>query len=137
MTSPYRVNSLHVTLCVPDMPAERNFLQQLFRPEVTLDLGAIVHYAFYGNQLVIHEVSGWSAPPLLHSEGDGSPIPHIGIVVEVAEYETVLSRAEASWQSHILVASRARRRGTPLEHRYFFVQDPAGHAVEVKSYVQR
>lgn len=91
-------------------------------------------YNFFGHQLVLH-VDPNHDPKPHHNEVDGKavPVPHFGVVLP---WETFLAFSEQLKEKAVefVIAPYLRFEGLPGEQMTLFFYDPAGNALEFKSF---
>ncbi len=91
-------------------------------------------YNFFGHQLVVHLVSNSDAVDATSAvDGDNVPVRHFGLVLDWPAWEDMQARLEAAGWSY-LIAPKIRFAGQPGEQGTFFVTDPAGNALEFKTF---
>ncbi len=66
-------------------------------------------------------------------DGDQVPIPHFGLILPWAEWEEMAERVRQS-EFPFLFEPRIRFQDQAGEQGTFFVRDPAGNALEFKSF---
>lgn len=91
-------------------------------------------YNFFGHQLVLH-VDPNHNPNKHHNEVDGKavPVPHFGVVLP---WDTFIEFAEQLKQKAVtfVIEPYLRFEGLPGEQMTLFFYDPAGNALEFKSF---
>lgn len=97
-----------------------------------------VDFDMFGHQLVIHlnealgpdgKVPGASNPV----DGDTVPIPHFGVVLEMAAWQALAERAR-EFVEHFIIEPHTRFAGQPGEQATMFFADPSGNALEFKAF---
>jgi extradiol dioxygenase family protein len=66
-------------------------------------------------------------------DGDQVPVPHFGLILPWGEWEAMAERIRQSAFS-FLIKPKIRFQGQIGEQGTFFVRDPAGNALEFKSF---
>ncbi len=93
-----------------------------------------VDFNLYGHQLVIHRV-GNAGPKRAHNPVDGHdvPVPHFGVLLEPADWQALADRLR---EQHVefVIEPYVRFKGEPGEQSTMFFLDPAGNALEFKSF---
>ena len=93
-----------------------------------------VDFDFYGHQIVAHLSD---APPAeSHNPVDGHdvPVPHFGVVLEMADWQALADRLTAAG-TEFVVEPHVRFKGQPGEQATLFFRDPSGNAIEMKAFV--
>lgn len=90
---------------------------------------------FYGHQLVIHYKPRDEKEDLHHNPVDGKsvPVPHFGVILEWNDFHT-LSTKLTNQEIDFIIAPYIRFEGQPGEQATMFFKDPAGNALEFKSF---
>ena len=93
-----------------------------------------IDFNLFGHQLVCHEVKGFrieaSRNPV---DGHGVPVPHFGIVLELADWRSLRDRLQEAEVSFV-IDPYIRFEGQPGEQATMFFQDPSGHSLEFKAF---
>jgi extradiol dioxygenase family protein len=90
-------------------------------------------FDFFGHQLTVH-LSPAEAPSSANEvDGDAVPVRHFGVVLPWADWVALHTRL-ADRGVAFRLAPRVRFAGQPGEQGTFFVVDPAGNALEFKSF---
>jgi len=66
-------------------------------------------------------------------DGHGVPVPHFGVVLEMADWEALVDRLTASGV-RFEIEPYIRFRGEPGEQATMFFRDPSGNAIEFKAF---
>ena len=94
-----------------------------------------IDFDFYGHQIVAHCV-GESASADAGSnpvDGHGVPVPHFGIVLELADWQVLADRLKAAG-TKFEIEPYVRFKGEPGEQATMFFRDPSGNAIEMKAF---
>ena len=87
---------------------------------------------FWGNELTLH-AGGSPAGYSWHGVDMGSvPVPHYGVHLTREAYDEVLSRVNQAGLQFV-VPPYQRFSGTEYQQETFFVQDPHGNCLEIKT----
>jgi extradiol dioxygenase family protein len=128
----------HVALQVRDIAEARSFYKTVLGcPEGRSD-AQWVDFDLYGHQLVCH------LNPTLGSQGrirshhnpvdaESVPVPHCGVVLEMADW-TVLAERLKAHGIEFIVEPHIRFKGKPGEQATLFFTDPSGNALEFKAF---
>jgi uncharacterized protein len=93
-----------------------------------------IDFNFYGHQIVAHlapEETGQARRNTVDSHG--VPVRHFGIVLPMAEWETLAARLRAKGMQ-FLIEPYIRFKGQPGEQATMFFLDPSGNALEIKAF---
>lgn len=125
----------HLALVVDDLEAARGFYGELLGCREGRSASTWVDFDLYGHQLVAH-----LGPPRRDRDaasnrvdGDDVPVPHFGVLLDVAEWEALAARLREGGVDFV-VEPHVRFEGRPGEQRTMFFRDPAGNAIEVKAF---
>jgi len=124
----------HVSYCVADIKEARHFYCQGLGFILRREYPTALHIDCFGNQVVVHEVSGYSASQLQRLvEGDEFPVPHWGVILAESDWRALRTRIESA---QIAYAAPPHRRfcGMPYEQEVLFIRDPSANAIEFKYY---
>jgi len=66
-------------------------------------------------------------------DGDEVPVRHFGVILAPSDWQALADRLRAAGV-RFLIEPRVRFRGQPGEQRTMFLRDPAGNALEFKSF---
>lgn len=92
-----------------------------------------IDFDFYGHQIVAH-LSPDAAPAAISEVDEHDvPVPHFGIVLELADWEALAERLKAAG-TQFLIEPYVRFRGQPGEQATMFFRDPSGNAIEMKAF---
>lgn len=126
----------HLAVPVPDLDAARAFYVGVLGCTEGRSAAGWVDFDLFGHQLVCHldtRAPETSAPLGSRVDGHDVPVPHFGVVLALDEWEALISRLETAgvtWR----VPPHVRFAGLPGEQATAFLDDPAGHAIELKGF---
>lgn len=122
----------HLAFPVDDISQARAFYGELLGCAEGRSSERWVDFDFFGHQLVAHLVprAADAANPV---DGDQVPVPHFGAVLAWDDWEALAGRLRAAGHPFV-IEPRVRFRGEIGEQGTFFVRDPAGNALEFKSF---
>ncbi len=127
----------HLAFPVHDLHAALVFYRDVLGCRVGRTGERWIDFDFHGHQLSAHLVDAARAGdgPALTNEvdGDGVPVRHFGAVLPWDEWHALAKRLRALGQV-FLIEPKTRFRGEPGEQATFFVLDPSGNAIELKSF---
>ena len=92
-----------------------------------------IDFDLHGHQITAHLAESIGAEASNPVDGDQVPVPHFGLILPWDEWEEMAERIRQSRFS-FLIEPRIRFQGQPGEQGTFFVRDPAGNALEFKSF---
>ena len=125
----------HLALPVHDLEVARAFYGGLLGCPEGRSAPEWIDFDFYGHQIVTH-----LAPPSASEGGatnavDGHdvPVPHFGVVLEMADWQALAVRLKAAGMA-FLIGPNIRFRGEPGEQATMFFRDPSGNAIEMKAF---
>ena len=133
------LSPFHLAIPVHDLRAARRFYGETFGLSEGRSSDQWVDFDFYGHQLVIHEHPKTPSQDNAHTnpvDGHDVPIPHFGIVLEWAEWETLADRLRERGTDFV-IEPHIRFQGQPGEQATMFLLDPCGNALEFKAFADR
>ena len=96
--------------------------------------GKWIDINFWGNELTLHQ-SEEQLPGVRHDVDMGNvSVPHFGAHMPEAEFQALKQRIESS-QFDYLDQPYRRFKGTEFEQETFFISDPNGNVLEMKTMV--
>jgi hypothetical protein len=126
----------HLAIAVHDVKLARKFYVDVLGCDVGRSSDQWVDLDLFGHQLVCHEVPGMAirdAAPTNPVDGHAVPVPHFGVVLEMANWSALAARLQATAigfviEPHIRFAGKAGEQAT------MFFHDPSGNALEFKGF---
>ena len=124
----------HLAFPVDDLAAARRFYGQLLGCPEGRSAGQWVDFNLFGHQIVAH-----LAPEAVRArasnavDGEDVPVPHFGVVLGIEDWRALAGRLEAAG-TEFVIAPTLRFAGEPGEQATMFLLDPAGNALEFKSF---
>jgi extradiol dioxygenase family protein len=93
-----------------------------------------IDFDFFGHQIVAH-LDPNARPIAAHNSVDGHdvPVPHFGIVLTMADFQTLAGRLAAAGVAFV-IAPHIRFAGQAGEQATMFFHDPSGNALEFKAF---
>jgi len=126
----------HLAIPVDDLGTARSFYGELLGCPEGRSSPEWVDFDFFGHQLVCHldkrPVESRTALSNL-VDGHGVPVPHFGLVLDLASWEVVRDRLQAAG-TEFLMQPTVRFRGQVGEQATMFFKDPAGNNLEIKAF---
>lgn len=124
----------HLAFPVDDLDAARGFYAGLLECPVGRESAKWIDFDFFGHQITAHLRPGEvRAAETSSVDGDAVPVRHFGAVLSWPEWEALASRL-AEEGTAFLIEPRVRFKGKAGEQGTFFIKDPAGNALEFKSF---
>ena len=124
----------HLAIPVDDLEAARSFYVDLLGCGVGRSSDRWIDFDFFGHQVVVHRSEECSSDAARNPvDGDRVPVPHFGAVLAWDEWEVLAQRLRSAGTSFV-VPPRVRFEGEIGEQGTFFVRDPAGNALEFKTF---
>lgn len=122
----------HLAFPVDDLDAARSFYAGVLGCGVGRESSHWIDFDFHGHQISAHlaDAGDTAANPV---DGDAVPVRHFGLILARADWEALAGRLEAAGADFI-IPPRVRFKGRPGEQATMFVRDPAGNALEFKSF---
>ncbi|WP_323760773.1 VOC family protein [Maricaulis sp.] len=124
----------HLAFAVDDLPAARQFYGDLLGCREGRSSETWVDFDFFDHQIVAH-----LAPQECGSVNTGAvdgkqvPVRHFGLLLDWADWEALAGRLREAGQDFI-IEPYVRFAGEAGEQGTFFVRDPAGNALEFKTF---
>ena len=125
----------HIAIPVRDLATARAFYGDLLGCREGRSADAWVDFDFFGHQLVCHVVADAAGDKPAHNPVDGHdvPIPHFGMVLEMADWEALAATLRKAGTAFV-IEPHVRFRGQSGEQATMFLTDPSGNALEFKSF---
>jgi len=124
----------HLAFPVADLDQARQFYGEVLGCALGRESpGHWIDFDLFGHQLTAHFVPGHAG-----SSGGGQvdndivPIPHFGVILEMADWQTLATRLEADPGVRWGLRPKIRFAGQPGEQATLFVFDPSGNGLEFK-----
>ena len=134
----YMKNPFHLAIAVRDIAEARAFYGQKLGFSEGRSDSHWVDFNMFGHQLVIHldeslGIDGKITHRVNPVDGHGVPIPHFGVVLEMAQWQA-LKQQVLSFIDTFIVPPHIRFEGQPGEQATMFFTDPSGNALEFKAF---
>ena len=129
------LSPFHLAIPVDNLDKAINFYENIlgFNPGRKSEHWA--DYNFFGHQLVVHYDPSHKTKNH-HNEVDGKsvPVPHFGVVLKWSDFDDFANKIEKSDEIDFVIDPYVRFEGLPGEQKTLFFYDPAGNALEFKSF---
>lgn len=124
----------HIAFPVHDLEAARHFYGEVLGLPQGRSSQTWIDYNLFGHQIVAHLKPGM-VPANHHNPVDGHdvPVPHFGVVLEWAAFQTFAEKLSAAG-IRFVIEPYIRFEGQPGEQATMFFLDPSGNALEFKSF---
>lgn len=124
----------HLAIPVTDIDQARAFYGVLLGCPEGRSAKQWVDFNLYGHQLVCHQVVAL-APRAAHNpvDGDDVPIPHFGVVLEMAQWRELAAKLTAA-EVNFVIEPKVRFVGEAGEQATMFFCDPSGNYLEFKAF---
>jgi len=125
----------HLAIPVRDLASSREFYGRMLGCPEGRSSGDWVDFDFFGHQLVCHVAAHPGSGPAHSNPVDGHdvPVPHFGIVLEMADWESLATRLRSAGV-RFEIGPHVRFRGQAGEQATMFLLDPSGNALEFKAF---
>ncbi|MCX2745884.1 VOC family protein [Mangrovivirga sp. M17] len=130
-----KLTPFHLAIPVDDIEKNRKFYKEVIGCSEGRSDKNWVDFDFYGHQLVIHYKPGTNDSNLHTNPVDGHdvPVPHFGVVLEWNDWHTLSERLKKEG-INFAIEPHIRFQDKPGEQATMFFYDPAGNALEFKSF---
>ncbi len=131
----------HLAFPVDDLPRARAFYGGLLGCPEGRSSDEWIDFDFFGHQIVTHLAPPRPAAPGAgdhHNAVDGHdvPVPHFGVVLDWDDFQALAARLQAGGLKFV-IEPYIRFAGLVGEQATMFFRDPAGNALEFKSFRDR
>ncbi len=124
----------HLAFPIRDIEETRQFYGELLGCKIGRSAEKWIDFNFFGNQLSAHvkpeELTGVSTNAV---DGDSVPVRHFGAVLPWEDWHTLADKLQKEGMN-FLIEPHIRFEGKPGEQATMFFLDPAGNALEFKSF---
>jgi len=126
-------NILHLAIPAGDLKIAKTFYCETLGCKVgNSEEGHWVDIDFWGNELTLHQ-STEKLPNTRHDVDMGAvAVPHFGIHIPDQEFQALKTRIEKAGLAY-LDAPYRRFVGSQFEQETFFIEDPNGNVLEMKT----
>jgi len=129
-----QINPFHIAIPVHNLEECRKFYNDVLECEEGRSSSHWVDFDLFGHQLVIH-YKPKSEGDLHVNQVDGKsvPVPHYGVVLPWIVFQEFAEKLESK-NVKFIIEPYIRFEGQPGEQATMFFLDPAGNALEFKSF---
>jgi len=129
-----KLTPFHLAIPVDNIPVCRKFYGEILGCEEGRSSDHWVDFDLFGHQLVIHYKEKYKEQ--IHTntvDGKNVPVPHFGVVLEWDTFHKFSDELTKKGVKFI-IEPYIRFEGQPGEQATMFFMDPAGNALEFKSF---
>jgi uncharacterized protein len=123
----------HLAYHVHDLDAARRFYGGVLGCREGRSTDTWVDFDFFGHQISLHLGEPFATTNTGHVGKHLVPMPHLGVVLELPEWQALAERLRAAGTSFVL-EPQVRFEGEPGEQWTMFFRDPSGNPIEVKGF---
>ena len=133
-----KLTPFHLAIEVRDIPEARDFYGTKLQLPEGRSAEEWVDFDLFGHQLVTHLNPALGADGRVSHianpvDGTSVPVPHFGVVLEMADWEALAERARV-FIDEFVIEPYVRFAGEPGEQATMFFLDPSGNALEFKAF---
>lgn len=128
------LSPFHLAIPVDDLKKAEEFYSKTMGCEVGRQSDRWIDFNFFGHQLVTHLAPGECGKAETGPvDGKQVPVKHFGVVLSPDDWKKLAVRLEAA-EAEFIIEPCVRFADEPGEQGTFFLLDPAGNALEFKSF---
>lgn len=127
------IRPFHLAIPVNNLEQVHEFYANLLGCKIGRTSNRWIDFDFFGHQLTAHLVDNLDSAATNAVDGKQVPVRHFGVVLEWDHWHELaeqLGSAGVKW----VIEPGIRFQGQPGEQATFFLLDPAGNALEFKSF---
>jgi len=125
--------AFHLAYNVRDLDASRAFYGGLLGCTEGRSTDTWVDFDFFGHQISLHLGEPFPVANTGHVGEHLVPMPHLGLVMEMADWRLLADRLIAGGLQFVIEPS-LRFVGEPGEQATMFFLDPSGNPIEIKGF---
>ena len=132
-----QLTPFHLAFPVDDLQAARRFYGEVLGCPEGRSSESWIDFNLFGHQIVAHFSSDAGNSDRSGNLVDGHkvPVPHFGVVLPPAEWKALAARLKDAGVEFV-IEPYTRFEGQPGEQSTMFFLDPAGNALEFKSFAR-
>ena len=123
----------HLAYNVRDLDEARRFYGGVLGCAEGRSTDTWVDFDFFGHQISLHLGEPFATACTGHVGDVLVPMPHLGLVLELADWQAMAARLEAAGTQFVL-KPQVRFEGQPGEQWTMFFLDPFGNPIEIKGF---
>ena len=131
-----QLRPFHLAFPVNDLAAARHFYGTVLGLPEGRSAAHWIDFDLFGHQIVAHLKHGAGGKDALQSnpvDGHDVPIPHFGVVLRKADWQTLAERLQIAGTKFV-IEPYTRFKGEVGEQSTMFFLDPSGNALEFKAF---
>jgi len=135
MTKP---SPFHLAIPVDDLDAARHFYGEILGCPEGRNSDQWIDFNLFGHQIVAHWIDDTGSARRVGVnpvDGHDVPVPHFGVVLPPAQWHALAARLQQAGVN-FLIEPHTRFAGQAGEQSTMFFLDPAGNALEFKSFAR-
>ncbi|MEO9636226.1 MAG: VOC family protein [Parasphingorhabdus sp.] len=124
----------HLAFPVRDLEEARTFYGELLGCEEGRSAPHWIDFNLFGHQIVAHLDAHFANRAMNNAvDGEQVPVPHFGVVMTMAGWQTLADRLKAA-NTDFIIHPTVRFKGQAGEQATMFFCDPSGNALEFKAF---
>ena len=130
-----KLSPFHLAIPVNALLIAINFYENIFGISPGRKSDHWADYNFFGHQLVLHLDPNHKSK-VHHNQVDGKsvPVPHFGVVLPWNDFDVFSNKLKLKNEIEFIIPPYIRFEGMAGEQKTLFFYDPAGNALEFKSF---
>ena len=125
-------NCFHLAIPCGDLETAKKFYSETLGCRLDNSAQEWADVDFWGNELTLHQTETRQNRERHHVDMGEVCVPHFGVHLDEDIFQNVKKRIEASDIDYLDKPYR-RFKGTEFEQETFFVEDPNGNVLEIKT----
>ena len=125
-------NCFHLAIPCGDLEVAKKFYSETLGCRLDNSAQEWADVDFWGNELTLHQTETRQNRERHHVDMGEVCVPHFGVHLDEDVFQNVKKRIEASDIDYLDKPYR-RFKGTEFEQETFFVEDPNGNVLEIKT----
>lgn len=127
-------NRFHLAITVNDLDTSVDFYCRLLGCQLgDYEDGKWQDINFWGNELTLHISKTKTLRESHHVDMGNVCVPHFGVHLSSHIYDDIKKRIESQHDYHYFDEPYLRYKGKLREQETFFIEDPSGNMIEIKS----
>jgi uncharacterized protein len=123
----------HLAYNVRDLAETRAFYANVLGCKEGRSTQTWIDFNFFGHQVSMHLGEPFMTSATGHVGDHMVPMPHLGVVLEMADWQQLADRLIAS-DLVFIIKPMIRFQGQPGEQATMFFCDPSGNPIEIKGF---
>ncbi|WP_294912595.1 VOC family protein [Tatumella sp. UBA2305] len=126
-------SAFHLAYHVTDLNESRRFYGDLLGCTEGRSTDTWVDFDFFGHQISLHLGQPFAVTNTGKVGDHMVPMPHLGLVLEMAQWEHLAARLQQA-KIEFILSPQKRFVGEPGEQAIMFMKDPSGNPIEIKGF---